>query len=150
MSVKYIDYDQSILYLLPPSLQDWLLEDHLARFVAEIVEQLDLGSLKKTYAGRGSQPYNPEMLLALLFERRAVKRYAREKEAYDKNQAGRAEKETRTGKKPGGREPKPAQPGTKGKDQVNLTDGESASCRHQAEALNWLTMPKPEWIPIPC
>jgi len=67
MSAKFIDYDQSTLYLLPPSLQDWLPEDHLARFVVEIVDQLDLGSLKAAYAGRGSQPYNPEMLLALLF-----------------------------------------------------------------------------------
>ena len=67
MSAKFIDYDQSTLFLLPPSLQDWLPEDHLARFVVEIVDQLDLGSLKAAYAGRGSQPYNPEMLLALLF-----------------------------------------------------------------------------------
>lgn len=35
--------------------------------MVEIVEQLDLRSLKKSYAGRGSQPYNPEMLVALLF-----------------------------------------------------------------------------------
>jgi hypothetical protein len=54
MSAKFIDYDQSTLYLLPPSLQDWLPEDHLARFVVEIVDQLDLGSLKAAYAGRGS------------------------------------------------------------------------------------------------
>lgn len=67
MSAKFIDYDQSTLFLLPPSLQDWLPEDHLARFVVEIVDQLDLSSLKAAYAGRGSQPYNPEMLLALLF-----------------------------------------------------------------------------------
>lgn len=67
MSAKFIDYDQATLFLLPPSLQDWLPEDHLARFVVEIVDQLDLSSLKATYAGRGSQPYNPEMLLALLF-----------------------------------------------------------------------------------
>jgi transposase len=67
MSAKFIDYDQSTLYLLPPSLQDWLPEGHLARFVVEIVDQLDLSVLKAAYAGRGSQPYNPEMLLALLF-----------------------------------------------------------------------------------
>jgi transposase len=48
-------------------VQDWLPEGHLARFVVEIVEQLDLRSLKASYAGRGSQPYNPAMLLALLF-----------------------------------------------------------------------------------
>jgi transposase len=270
MSAKFIDYDQSALYLLPPSLQDWLPEDHLARFVVEIVDQLDLSSLKAAYAGRGSQPYNPEMLLALLFygyangvfssrklerstydsvafrfiaanahpdhdtiavfrkrflpqlkalfvqilliaqqtgvlklgtvsldgtkvkanaskhkalsynhackleeqlkaevaellrqaeaadeadlpdgmnipeelsrrterlkaiadakaeiERRAAERYAQEKEAYDKNLAERAEKEQETGKKPRGPKPQPPEPGVKGKDQVNLTDGES-------------------------
>jgi len=48
-------------------LQDWLPKGHLARFVVEIVEQLDVRSLKATYAGRGSQPYNPGMLVALLF-----------------------------------------------------------------------------------
>lgn len=67
MSVKFVEVDRETLYLLPPSLQDWLPEGHLARFVVEIVEQLDLRSLKASYAGRGSQPYNPEMLVALLF-----------------------------------------------------------------------------------
>jgi len=67
MSVKFVECDRNTLFLLPPSLQDWLPEGHLARFVVEIVEQLDLRSLKEAYAGKGSQPYNPEMLLALLF-----------------------------------------------------------------------------------
>jgi transposase len=48
-------------------VQDWLPEGHLARFVVEIVEQLDLRSLKASYTGCGSKPYNPEVLLALLF-----------------------------------------------------------------------------------
>jgi transposase len=67
MSAKFVEVDRETLYLLPPSIQDWLPEGHLARFVVEVVEQLDLRSLKESYAGRGSQPYNPEMLLALLF-----------------------------------------------------------------------------------
>jgi transposase len=67
MSVKFVEVDRETPYLLPPSLQDWLPKGHLARFVVEIVEQLDMRSLKATYAGRGSQPYNPEMLVALLF-----------------------------------------------------------------------------------
>lgn len=67
MPVKFVEVDRETLYLLPPSLQDWLPEGHLARFVVEIVEQLDLRSLKQSYAGRGSQPYNPEMLVGLLF-----------------------------------------------------------------------------------
>lgn len=64
MSVKFVEVDRETPYLLPPSLQDWLPKGHLARFVVEIVEQLDVRSLKATYAGRGSQPYNPEMLVA--------------------------------------------------------------------------------------
>jgi len=48
-------------------MDDWLPEEHLARFVVEIVGQLDLKTLKNTYAGRGSKAYHPEMLLALLF-----------------------------------------------------------------------------------
>lgn len=67
MAVNFVELDRETPYLLPPSLQDWLPEGHLARFVVEIVEQLDLRSLKGSYAGRGSQPYNPEMLVALLF-----------------------------------------------------------------------------------
>jgi len=67
MEPKFIEVDRETRYLLPLSVQDWLPEGHLARFVVEIVEQLDLRSLKASYAGRGSQPYNPVMLLALLF-----------------------------------------------------------------------------------
>lgn len=67
MQPKFVEVDRETLYLLPPSLQDWLPTGHLARFVVEIVEQLDLRSLKASYAGRGSQPYNPQMLVALLF-----------------------------------------------------------------------------------
>ena len=67
MKVTFAQVDRETLYLLPPSIQDWLPERHLARFVVEIVEQIDLQPLKASYSGRGSQPYNPEMLVALLF-----------------------------------------------------------------------------------
>ena len=67
MKVRFVEVDRETLYLLPPSIQDWLPEKHLARFVVEIVEQLDLQPLKASYCGRGSRPYNPEMLVALLF-----------------------------------------------------------------------------------
>ena len=42
MSGNFREVDRHTLYLLPPSLQDWLPENHLARFVVEMVEQLDL------------------------------------------------------------------------------------------------------------
>ena len=67
IKANFIECDRDVQYLLPPSIQDWLPEGHLARFVVDIVEQIDLRSLKASYAGRGSQPYSPEMLLALLF-----------------------------------------------------------------------------------
>jgi transposase len=67
VKVTFVEVDRETLYLLPPSIQDWLPEKHLARFVVDIVEQLNLQPLKASYSGRGSQPYNPEMLVALLF-----------------------------------------------------------------------------------
>jgi transposase len=47
-------------------VEEWLPADHLARFVVEIVEQLDLSGLTKEYRGSGSQAYHPGMLVALL------------------------------------------------------------------------------------
>jgi transposase len=67
MKVTFVDVGRDTLYLLPPSIQDWLPEKHLARFVVEIVEQLNLQPLKASYSGRGSKTYNPEMPVALLF-----------------------------------------------------------------------------------
>jgi transposase len=72
MSVNFIEWDRKTPFLLPPSIEDWLPEGHLARFVVEIVEQLELSALKESYAGRGSQPHNPAMLVALLFYGYAV------------------------------------------------------------------------------
>ena len=67
MSNKFRQVDRETLFLLPPSLEDWLPEDHLARFIVDIVGQLDLTEIKSAYAGRGSRAHHPEMLLALLF-----------------------------------------------------------------------------------
>ncbi len=56
-------------YLLPPSLDDWLPEDHLARFVGEISEALDLNEIYQTYErkdGRGLAAYHPLLLTRLL------------------------------------------------------------------------------------
>jgi transposase len=67
MSNTFRQVDRDTLFLLPPSMDDWLPEGHLARFVVEIVGQLDLTAIKSAYAGRGSKAHHPEMLLALLF-----------------------------------------------------------------------------------
>ena len=53
---------------LPPSIQEWLPEQHLARFVVEIVEQLDLGGITSRYGGSvRRRAYHPALLVALLF-----------------------------------------------------------------------------------
>ncbi len=53
--------------LLPPDLQDWLPEDHLARFVAEVVCELDLSQILAEYSdGRGQAAYHPQMMCGLL------------------------------------------------------------------------------------
>jgi len=72
MSVNFFECDRKTSFLFPPSIEDWLPQGHLARFVVEIVEQLDLRSFTESYAGRGSQPHNPSMLVALLFYGYAV------------------------------------------------------------------------------
>jgi transposase len=67
MSAHFKAVDRETIYLFPPSVQDWLPEKHLARFVVDVVSQLDLHELKMPYSGGGSEAFHPEMLLALLF-----------------------------------------------------------------------------------
>lgn len=65
---KFKDCDREQLYLLPPSLEEWLPEGHLAYLVIEVVEHLDLSSIYESYGGpgRGQPPYDPRMMTALL------------------------------------------------------------------------------------
>ena len=67
MATQFIPVDRDTPYLFPPSVQDYLPENHLARFVVDIVEQLDVKHLSSVYTGKGSRPYHPSMMLALLF-----------------------------------------------------------------------------------
>jgi len=59
--------DRDTAYLLPPSVDEWLPENHLARFVVEITDELDVSALEGAYTGSGSDAYHPRMMLALLF-----------------------------------------------------------------------------------
>jgi transposase len=49
------------------TLRDVLPPDHLARFIVDVVAQLDLRSIYKKYSDQGAPPYAPEVLLGLLF-----------------------------------------------------------------------------------
>src|SRR6267154_1727569 len=53
-------------YLMPPSVDEWLPPRHLARFVVEVVESLDLTAMTKAYRGSGSASYPPATLLSVL------------------------------------------------------------------------------------
>jgi transposase len=67
MIQKFIPTNRDQQLLFPPSIQDWLPEEHLARFVVDIVSQLNLQSLADTYEGKGCKAYHPEILISLLF-----------------------------------------------------------------------------------
>lgn len=58
--------DRDTGYLLPPSVDEWLPEQHLARFVVEVVDGLDLSAMSGSYRGSGSKSYHPALLLGLL------------------------------------------------------------------------------------
>jgi transposase len=58
--------DRRIDYLMPPSVEEWLPQRHLARFVVEVVESLDLRGMSASYRGSGSASYRPAVLLSLL------------------------------------------------------------------------------------
>src|SRR5882724_4925662 len=61
---RQIDRDTG--FLLPPSVDEWLPERHLARFVVEVVDGLDLRAMSGSYRGSGSASYHPALLLGLL------------------------------------------------------------------------------------
>lgn len=67
MSVNFKGGNRKQQFLFPPSVDDWLPQDHLARFVVDIVDQLDISSIRNEYGGRGSTAYEPSMMIALLF-----------------------------------------------------------------------------------
>ena len=58
--------DRLTSFLMPPSVEEWLPERHLARFVAEVIDGLDLTAMSKSYRGTGSASYHPAVLLGLL------------------------------------------------------------------------------------
>ena len=62
------DCNRDQMYLMPPSLKEWLPEGHLAYFIIDVVERLDLSEIYDSYGGdgRGRPPYNPSMMVSLL------------------------------------------------------------------------------------
>ena len=77
-------------FLLPPLVDEWLPQRHLARFVVEVIDGLDLSALVKAYRGSGIASYHPAMLLGLLvygyatkvFSSRAIERATHDSVAF--------------------------------------------------------------------
>ncbi|HEX2228505.1 MAG TPA: IS1182 family transposase [Candidatus Binatia bacterium] len=68
MPTSFLPYEPNQDFLLPPSLSEWLPENHLAYFVSEIIDRLELQKFYACYEGDGrrNQPYDPAMLVKVL------------------------------------------------------------------------------------
>jgi len=65
MSNQFIPLERDQPFVIP--VQEWLPEDHRARFMVESVEGVDVTALEAAYRGGGSAPYPPQLRLALVF-----------------------------------------------------------------------------------
>jgi len=67
-TTRFLDYEPDQLLLLPPDLRQWLEEGHLAYFILDVVEELDLSQIYASYDGsRGGRPgFAPRLLVGLL------------------------------------------------------------------------------------
>jgi transposase len=92
MAHNFIECDREQAFLMPPSLREWLPEDHLAWFVIEAAEVMDLDGFYADYRedGHGRAAYEPSMMVALLLyayatkqrSSRAIERHCRQDVAY--------------------------------------------------------------------
>ncbi len=64
---RFISADREQTMLMPYDVNSWLPESHLARFVVEIVDKLNFNHIYNQYKGVGCTPYDPKLLLSLLF-----------------------------------------------------------------------------------
>lgn len=54
-------------FLFPPTIDDFLGDNHLARYIVQIIDRLDLSKIYQSYSFRGSDPFDPKLLMGLLF-----------------------------------------------------------------------------------
>ena len=68
MSKTFSPYDPDQQLLPPTALQEWLPPDHLAYFISDVVDQLDLSAITARYQGeeRGDPPHHPRMMIKVL------------------------------------------------------------------------------------
>jgi transposase len=66
MGPRFVNIDRATPLLLPPTLQEWVPDDHLAHFVVDAVEAMDLRRIKVNQRGTGDAEYPPSMMISLL------------------------------------------------------------------------------------
>ena len=66
MAARFVTVDYDTPLMLPPNLRDWVPADHLAHFILDAVEEMNLSQVRVNERGTGSEQYPPRMLLALL------------------------------------------------------------------------------------
>jgi len=64
---KFKEYNQNQSMLLPPNLTDWIPNNHICFVINDIVDNLNLDSVKNTYSDNGSSAYDPRMLIKVIF-----------------------------------------------------------------------------------
>ena len=71
MGQRFVGCDREQSFLMPPDVREWLPQGHLAWFVMEAVEEMDLGVFYGAYRhdGRSRPAYDPAMMVALLLLR---------------------------------------------------------------------------------
>lgn len=69
MSKHFLSYEPDQVFLMPPSMREWLPEGHLVYFVSDLVDSLDLSGILAAYEGdgRGAPPFHPAMLTKIIF-----------------------------------------------------------------------------------
>lgn len=66
MGPRFVNIDRDTPLLLPPDLRDWVPANHLAHFVVDVVEAMDLRQIKVNTRGTGDEEYPPYMLVCLV------------------------------------------------------------------------------------
>jgi transposase len=66
MAARFVTIDYDTPLLLPPNLREWVPAGHLAHFILDAIEEMDLRQVRVNERGTGSEQYPPQMLLALL------------------------------------------------------------------------------------
>ncbi len=79
MSKTFRPYQPDQMLLMPVALQEWLPSDHLAYFISDVVDQLDLGEIESRYKQeeRGYPPYHPLREAHMIVSNAAGKDYSR-------------------------------------------------------------------------